>query len=77
MKRCKNTDLKSEVKKKFKCFKCKKEINKPFSDMITLYSVMEASVNSGEYNFCTERCLDGFFRDKIEFRAIVENMSDD
>ena len=26
-----------------------------------------------EYSFCSEECLDGFFRDRLEFQAIVKD----
>jgi hypothetical protein len=28
-----------------------------------------------EYNFCSQKCLDGFFRDRIQFKAIVREFN--
>jgi hypothetical protein len=30
-----------------------------------------------EYNFCSQTCLDGFFRDRIQFKAIVKEFEKD
>jgi hypothetical protein len=62
------------MKSKFKCFKCKKEISKNHFSMITFYSVSTTERNENEYNFCSQGCLDGFFRDRMQFKAIVRNL---
>jgi hypothetical protein len=28
-----------------------------------------------EYNFCSQKCLDGFFRDRVQFKAIVREFN--
>lgn len=78
MKRSKNTALKGRVNNRVqKCFKCKKVINWNSSSLITLYSVSDAEKGEEEYNFCSEECLDGFFQDKVKFRAIVREFERD
>ena len=62
------------MKLTFKCFKCKKEISKNNSNMITFYSVSTTEKNENEYSFCSQACLDGFFRDRMQFKAIVKNL---
>jgi YHS domain-containing protein len=39
---------------------------------ISFYATFSRSEDQ-EYNFCSESCLDGFFRDRIEFQAIVRD----
>lgn len=59
-----------------KCFKCKNRIT-VVDSMISFYDVFSPEKNENEYNFCSESCLDGFFRDRMVFRAIVRNLEEE
>lgn len=59
-----------------KCFKCKKPI-KPLSQSVISFYATLSETDDQEYNFCSEDCLDGFFRDRMEFRAIVRRIEKD
>lgn len=59
-----------------KCFKCKGRITVTDS-MISFYDVSSPEKNENEYNFCSEACLDGFFKDRMRFRAIVRELEED
>lgn len=40
---------------------------------ISFYSLYPSENDNHEYNFCSQKCLDEFFRDRIKFNAIVRN----
>ena len=59
------------MKNKTKCFKCKKDISSAKTSAISFYSMHSIDKDKEEYYFCDESCLKGFFKDRIEFNAIV------
>lgn len=60
-----------------KCFKCKKPVGATSQSAITFYSISSPDKNEEEYEFCGEFCLDAFFRDRIQFNAIVRDFKKD
>ena len=65
------------MKNKTKCFKCKKNISTRDISAISFYSMHSIEEDKEEYDFCDESCLQGFFRDRIEFNAIVKKFESD
>jgi len=65
------------MEKFIKCFKCKKVIEADNKSIISFYAINHSDKNESEYNFCSEPCLDGFFKDRIKFKKIVKGLQDE
>lgn len=45
------------------------------NETISFIPMTPTEKNDKEYNFCSQKCLDGFFRDRVQFKAIVREFN--
>lgn len=62
-----------EVNNQNKCFQCKKIVGATDPSAINFFSMHPSDQSDEEYIFCSDKCLDSFFRSRIEFYKIVKD----